>query len=65
MGIIRGLCDDHFFEKMLESILSHYKDFFDERFRQKKSIRKYAADHNLNRGSVNYTQKKCYTAFAE
>ncbi len=31
----------------------------------KKSIRKYAADHNLNRGSANYMQKKFYTAFAE
>ena len=44
---------------------SEYKEFFDERFRQKKSIRKYAADHNLNRGSVNYMQKMFYNAFAE
>ena len=44
---------------------SEYKEFFDERFRKKKSIRKYAADHNLNRGSVNYMQKKFYNAFAE
>lgn len=54
-----------FLEKMLDSILSEYKAFFDERFRQKKSIRQYAAEHDLNRGSVNYIQKKFYTAFAE
>lgn len=54
-----------FFEKTLDGILSEYKESFDERFRKKKSIRKYVADHNLNRGSVNYTQKKFYNAFAE
>ena len=54
-----------YFEKTLDGILSEYKEFFDERFRKKKSIRKYAADHDLNRGSVNYTQKKFYNAFAE
>ena len=57
--------DIYFFEKILDSFLSEYKDFFDERFRPKKSIRKYAADHNINRGSANYMQKKFYTAFAE
>lgn len=57
--------DVHFFEKVLDGILSEYKDFFDERFRKKKSIRKYAADHGVNRGSVNYMQKKFYNAFAE
>lgn len=54
-----------FFEKMLESILSEYSDFFKERFKEKKSIRQYATEHNLNRGSVNYIQKKFYTSFAE
>lgn len=54
-----------YFEKVLDGILSEYKEFFDERFRKKKSIRKYAAEHNLNRGSVNYIQKKFYNAFAE
>ena len=54
-----------FFEKALDGILLEYKDFFDERYRQKKSIRRYAADHDLNRGSVNYMQKKFYNAFAE
>lgn len=53
-----------FFEKALDGILLEYKDFFGERYRQKKSIRKYAVDHDLNRGSVNYMQKKFYNAFA-
>lgn len=57
--------DVHFLEKMLESILSEYKEFFIERYKDRKSIRKYAAEHNLNRGSVNHIQKKFYTAFAE
>lgn len=57
--------DVHFFEKILESILSEHKDFFNERYKEKKSIRQYAAAHNLNRGSVNHIQKKFYTAFAE
>ena len=57
--------DVYYFEKTLDGILSEYKEFFDERFRKKKSIRRYAADHGVNRGSVNYTQKKFYNAFAE
>ena len=57
--------DIRYFEKMLDSILSEYRDYFNERFIIKKSIRKYAAEHNLNRGSVNHIQKKFYTAFAE
>ena len=57
--------DVHFLKKMLESILSEYKEFFIERYKDRKSIRKYAAEHNLNRGSVNHIQKKFYTAFAE
>ena len=57
--------DVHFFEQMLESILSEYKSFFNKRFKEKKSIRKYAAEHDMNRGSVNHIQKKFYTAFAE
>ena len=54
-----------FFERMMQSFLSGYHDFFDDRFRKKQSIRRYAAEHNLNRGSVNYLQKKFYAAFAE
>jgi len=46
--------DIYFFEKMLNSLLSEYKDFFTERVIEKKSIRKYASEHNLNRGSVNH-----------
>ena len=57
--------DVYFLEKMLESILSEYKEFFIERYKDRKSIRKYAAEHNLNRGSGNHIQKKFYTAFAE
>lgn len=57
--------DIMYFEKTLEGILSEYKEFFNECFRQKKSIRKYAADHVLNRGSVIYMQKKLYNTFAE
>lgn len=36
-----------------------------ERFKEKKSIRQYAKEHNLNRGSVDYNQKKLITALAK
>ena len=36
-----------------------------ERFKEKKSIRQYAKDHNINRGSVDYIQKKFITELAK
>lgn len=57
--------DIYFLESLMKSILSEYNDYFIERFVEKKSIRKYAAEHNLNRGSVNHIGQKFYTALAE
>ena len=42
----------------LRTTLLEYAAYFKERFEEGKSIRKYAEEHNLNRGSVAYTQKK-------
>lgn len=39
--------------------------YFREKFVEGYSIRKYAAAHGLNRGSVDYIQKKFFTALAE
>ena len=38
--------------------------FFQERFMEGKSIRKYAEDHNINRGSVEYQQKRLIVALS-
>lgn len=45
--------------------LNGYKDYFRERFIEGKSIRKYAAEHGINRGSVDYIQKKFFAALAQ
>ena len=45
-------------------MLSEYQDYFREWFIDGLSIRKYAEDHQLNRGSVDYLQKKFFSALA-
>lgn len=47
-----------------KTVLRAYNDYFKERFFEGNSIRKYAEAHGLNRGSVDYLQRKFFTAFA-
>ena len=56
--------DLQFLDNALKTILSEYRDYFRERFVDGLSIRKYAEAHQLNRGSVNYLQKKFFSALA-
>ena len=56
--------DLQFLENALKTVLSEYQDYFRERFVEGLSIRKYAETHQLNRGSVNYLQKKFFSALA-
>lgn len=48
----------------LKTVLKEHYGYFKERFYEGKSIRKYAAAHGLNRGSVDYLQKKLFSALA-
>ena len=57
--------DLKFLKECLNTVLKDYGEYFRERFTEKKSIRKYAEAHNLNRGSVDYIQKKFFKALAE
>ena len=50
--------DLKFMDLCLRTTLLEYAVYFKELFEEGKSIRKYAEEHNLNRGSVAYTQKK-------
>ena len=56
--------DLQFLDNALKTILSEYRDYFRERFVYGLSIRKYAEAHQLNRGSVDYLQKKFFSALA-
>lgn len=56
--------DLQFLDNALKTVLSEYKDYFRERFIEGLSIRKYAVAHQLNRGSVDYLQKKLFSALA-
>ena len=56
--------DLQFLDNALKTILSEYRDYFRERFVEGLSIRKYAEAHQLNRGSVDYMQKKFFSALA-
>lgn len=56
--------DLQFLDNALKTILSEYRDYFWERFVDGLSIRKYAEAHQLNRGSVDYLQKKFFSALA-
>ena len=52
-------------EELLGGELRGYAEYFRERFAEGKSIRKYAAEHGINRGSAEHLQKKLYAALAE
>ena len=56
--------DLQFLDNALKTILSECRDYFRERFVEGLSIRKYAEAHQLNRGSVDYLQKKFFSALA-
>ena len=56
--------DLQFLDNALKTILSEYRDYFRERFVDGLSIRKYAEAHQFNRGSVDYLQKKFFSALA-
>ena len=57
--------DLRFLDNALKTVLSEYQDYFRERFVEGLSIRKYAEVHHLNRGSVDYQQKKFFSALAQ
>ena len=57
--------DLRFLDNALKTVLSEYQDYFQERFVEGLSIRKYAEAHQLNRGSVDYLQKKFFSALAQ
>ena len=56
--------DLRFLDNALKTVLAEYQDYFRERFVDGLSIRKYAEAHHLNRGSVDYLQKKFFSALA-
>ena len=56
--------DLQFLDDALKTVLTKYQDYFRERFVDGLSIRKYAEAHQLNRGSVDYQQKKFFSALA-
>ena len=56
--------DLQFLDNALKTVLSEYRDYFQERFVEGLSIRKYAEAHQLNRGSVDYRQKKFFSSLA-
>ena len=57
--------DLQFLDNAMKTVLSEYRDYFQERFVEGLSIRKYAEAHHLNRGSVDYRQKKFFSALAQ
>lgn len=56
--------DLQFLDNALKTVLATYQDYFRERFMDGLSIRKYSEAHQLNRGSVDYLQRKFFTALA-
>lgn len=57
--------DLQFLDSSLKTVLTPYQNYFQERFVDGLSIRSYAEAHHLNRGSVDYLQKKLLTALAQ
>ena len=57
--------DLQFLDNALKTVLAPYQNYFRERFVDGLSIRRYAEVHQLNRGSVDYLQKKLLTALAQ
>lgn len=56
--------DLQFLDNAMKTVLAEYKDYFQERFVDGLSVRKYAAAHQINRGSVDHLQKKFFSALA-
>lgn len=56
--------DLKFLQNCLKTTLKEYTEYFKARFIDGKSIRKYGEENGLNRGSVDYIQKKFITALA-
>ena len=56
--------DLHFLDNVLKTVLTVYQDYFRKRFVDGLSIRRYADAHQLKRGSVDYQQKKFFSALA-
>ena len=56
--------DLQFLDNALKTVLAEYRDYFQERFVDGLSVRKYAAAHQINRGSVDHLQKKFFSALA-
>ena len=54
-----------FINSCLKTTLKEFCDYFKERFYEGKSLRKYAEEHGINRGSADYIQKKLIAALAE
>jgi len=53
-----------FINSCLKTTLKEFCDYFKERFYEGKSLRKYAEEHVINRGSADYIQKKLITSLA-
>lgn len=69
IGISRSEFEDlrndlRFLKNSLKTVLKDQAGYFEERFVQGFSIRKYAQVHDLNRGSVDYLQRKFFSALA-
>ena len=49
-----------FLDNTMKTVLAEYQNYFQKRFVEGLSIRKYVEAHQLNRGSVDYLQKKFF-----
>ena len=56
--------DLRFLSDCLKTTLLKYANFFEEHYKNKLSLRKYAEKYQLNRGSVDSIKKKFLTAFS-
>ena len=56
--------DLQFLDNAMKTVLSECNNYFQERFVEGLSTRKYTEAHQLNRGSVDYMQKKFFSALA-
>ena len=56
--------DVEFTQNVFDTWLSEYKPFFDAHCINKQSIRSYAKEHGINRGSAEYLKRKMLAAFA-
>ena len=56
--------DMNFLSNCLKTVLAPYNALFKGRFVEGQSIRKYAETNDMNRGSVDYAQRKLFTILA-